>query len=179
MSLLFRTVRRLSAGGLLALSMCEPASAQLPPDGSQTRYAQAIERQEVRATPKECSRATPLPADITITPPGAEVPADVARFSGAWGGVWTDRTGADGPCTTLVVEEVLGNGYARIIYSIGVFDPFVRMPSYRRASGRIVEGILSFGLPAPSRAEYTFRVAGTELAGTYKDGIVEIGRAHV
>src|SRR5262249_34851269 len=111
--------------------------------------------------------------DITITPPGAEVPAEVARFSGAWGGVWTDRTGAGGPCTTLVVEEVLGNGYARVIYSIGVFDPYVRMPSYWRASGRIVDGILSFGLPAPSRAEYTFRLAGTDLAGTYKDGTVE------
>jgi len=93
--------------------MCEPASAQLQPDGSQTRYAQAIERQEARASAKECSRTTPLPADTTITPPGADVPADVARFSGAWGDVWTDRTGAGGSCTTLVVEEVLANAYAR------------------------------------------------------------------
>ena len=83
MSLLFHNVRRLSAGSLLVFSMCEPASAQLPPDGSQTDYAQAIEGQEVRTSANECSRATPLPADTTITPPGADVPADVARFSGA------------------------------------------------------------------------------------------------
>ena len=174
MSLSFRDVRRLSAGGLLVLSMCEPASAQLPPDGSQTRYAQAIERPEARASAKECSRATPLPADTTITPAGADVPADLARFSGAWGGVWTNRSGAGGPCTTLVVEEVLANGYARVVYSIGVFDPHVRLPQYWRASGRIVNGVLSFGLPAPgSQAEFTFREAGADLAGTYKEGTVE------
>jgi len=172
MSLSFRNVRRLSAGGLIVLSMYEPASAQLPPDGSQTRHAQAIERQEVRASASECSRTTPLPADTTITPPGADVPADVARFSGACG-VWTGRTGTGGPCTTLVVEEVLANGYARVVYSIGVFDPHVRLPRYWRASGRIVNGVLSFGLLAPWRAEYTFRPAGTDLAGTYKEGTVE------
>src|SRR5262245_51151868 len=174
MGLSFGDMCRLSAGGLLVLSMCEPASAQLQPDGSQTRYAQAIERPEIRASANECSRATPLPADTTITPPGANVPADVARFSGAWSGVWTGGTGTAGPCTTLVVEEVLSNGYARVIYSIGVFDPHVRLPQYWRASGRIVNGVLSFGIPVlPSQAEYTFRPAGTDLAGTYKEGTVE------
>src|SRR6185503_6936745 len=147
---------------LLVLGMCEQASAQLQPDSSQTR-----------ASAKECSRATPLPADTTITPAGADVPADLARFSGAWGGVWTNLSGVGGPCTTLVVEEVLANGYARVIYSIGVFDPHVRLPQYWRASGRIVNGVLSFGLPAPSQAQFTFRAAGTDLSGTYKEGTVE------
>ena len=107
-------------------------------------------------------------------PPGPDVPADVARFSGAWGGVWTTRTRAGGPCTTLVVEEVLANGYARVIYSVGVFDPHVRQPRYWRASGRVVNGVLSFGISAPpSRADFTFRPAGADLAGTYKEGTVE------
>src|SRR5215467_13016052 len=170
---LFRNVRRLSAGSLLVLSMYEPASAQLQSDGSQTLYAQAIERQEARAGARECLRTTPLPADTTITPAGADVPTDVARFSGAWGGVWTGSTGAGGPCTTLVVEEVFANGYARVVYSIGVFDPRMRLPRYWRASGRIVNGVLNFGLPAPSQAEYTFRSAGPDLAGTYKEGTLE------
>src|SRR5262245_53731761 len=97
MSPSFWNVRRLSAGGLLVLGMCEPAWAQLPPNGSQTRYVQSIERQEVRTGTNECSRATPLPPDITIRSPGADMPADVARFSGAWGGIWTNRSGEGGP----------------------------------------------------------------------------------
>jgi hypothetical protein len=40
------------------------------------------------ADAKDCTRATPLPADTTITSPAADVPADLAKFSGAWGGVW-------------------------------------------------------------------------------------------
>jgi hypothetical protein len=173
MSPLLRNVCKLWAGGLLLVSICEPASAQLPPNGTPGRNAEAIERQEPRTSAMECSRATPLPTDTTITPPGADVPADVARFSGAWGGIWTGRNGAGGPCTTLVIEEVFANGYARVVYSIGVFDPSVRLPRYWRASGRIVNGVLNFGLPAPSQAEYTFRSAGTDLAGTYKEGTVE------
>jgi hypothetical protein len=174
MSLSFRDVRRFSAGGVLALSMCEPAWGQLPLDRSQSRYAQATERQEARYSANECSRLTPLPADTTIIPAEADVPADVARFSGAWGGVWTSRSGDGGPCTTLVVEEVLANGFARVVYSIGVFEPHVTLPRYWRASGRILNGVLSFGIPAPgSQAEFTFRPAGTDLAGTFKEGTVE------
>ena len=33
------------------------------------------------------------PVDTTITEPAADVPAEFAPFSGAWGGVWTDRAG--------------------------------------------------------------------------------------
>jgi len=172
MSLLLRNMRKLWVG-LLLLSMCEPASAQLPPNGTPDRNGAAVERQEPRASAIDCSRTTPLPADSTITPPGADVPADVARFSGAWGGIWTGRGGAGGPCTTLVVEEVFANGYARVVYSNGVFDPSVRLPGYWRASGRIANGVLNFGLPAPSQAEFTFRPAGTDLAGTYREGTVE------
>src|SRR5262249_57574775 len=121
--------------------------------GEKRRTARSTERKGLRAGARGRSRPPPLPADVTITSPGADVPADVARFSGAWGGVWTNRSGAGGPCTTLVVEEVLANGYARVVYSIGVFDPRMRLPRYWRASGRIVNGVLSFGLPAASRAE--------------------------
>lgn len=161
MSLCSRIECRILAGAVLLLNMWISALAQQPIGGSQTR-----------SSTKECLSATPLPADITITPPGQDVPKDIATFSGAWGGVW-GRTTAGGPCATLVIEEVLADGYARVVYSIGVFEPHLRMPRYWRASGRIRDGVLSFGLPAPSRAEYTFRPAGTDLVGTYKEGNLE------
>jgi hypothetical protein len=59
---------------------------------------------------RDCARATALPANVTITPPAADVSADLARFSGAWGGVWATSDGGDGPCGVLVVEEVFANG---------------------------------------------------------------------
>jgi hypothetical protein len=124
------------------------------------------------ADAKDCTRATPLPTDTTITSPAADVPADLAKFSAAWGGVWTTGPGDDGPCTTLVVEDVFPNGFVRVVYSVGTQQPLVPQPRYWRAAGRIVDGALRFVLPVPTRPEITYRFAGAELAGTFKDGPV-------
>src|SRR5262245_66356933 len=86
---------------------------------------------------KDCAGATPRPADVAITPTAADVPADLARFSGAWGGLWALRAGGDGPCGVLVVEELFANGYARVVYGVGVSAPDIRQPRFWRASGRI------------------------------------------
>jgi hypothetical protein len=118
---------------------------------------------------KDCARAIPLPADVTITPPAADVSADLARFSGAWGGVWAPSNGGDGPCGVLVVEEVFANGYARVIHSAGVSDPATPQARFWRASGRIVDGVLRFELPLSWRPALTYRVDGNGLAGTFKE----------
>ena len=122
---------------------------------------------------KDCAGATPLPADVTITPPAADVSADIARFSGAWGGVWAPRAGGDGPCGVLVVEDVFANGYARVVYSVGVSAPDILQPRFWRASGRIADGVLRFELPITSRPELSYRFAGNDLAATFKYGSVE------
>jgi Beta-lactamase len=118
---------------------------------------------------KDCAGATPLPADVTITPPAADVSADLARFSGAWAGAWAPRGGGEGPCGVLVVEDVFANGYARVVYSVGVSDPLLPQPRAWRASGRVVDGVLRFELPLSWRPELTYRFAGNDLAGTFKD----------
>jgi hypothetical protein len=118
---------------------------------------------------KDCAGATPLPADVTITPPAADVSADLARFSGAWGGVWAPSDGGDGPCSVLVVEEVFANGYARLIHSAGVSDPATPQSRFWRASGRIVDGVLRFELPLSGRPALTYRFADNGLAGTFKE----------
>ena len=71
------------------------------------------------ATAKECHKETPLPADVRPIAPGPKVPETVARFAGAWIGAWVDQEGREVLCHTLVVEEVLANGYARVIASFG------------------------------------------------------------
>jgi hypothetical protein len=126
------------------------------------------------ADAKDCTGATPLPADTTITAPAADVPPDLARFSGGWGGVWIDRAGTSTSCTTLVVEEVLPNGYVRVVYSIGAFHPHTPVPQYWRASGRIVAGVLRFEVPVQGRHEFTYRFAGNDLAGEYKEVAVVV-----
>ena len=79
------------------------------------------------ADAKDCTRATPLPIDMTITTPAADVSADFAKFSAAWGGVWTPRPGDDGPCSTLVVEDVFPNGFVRVMDRLPL-DAHARAP---------------------------------------------------
>jgi hypothetical protein len=72
----------------------------------------ALGTQAAAAT--ECPRETPVPTDVRLITPGPEVPEPVARFAGVWTGEWEHSGGL---CHTLVVEEVLANGSARVLYS--------------------------------------------------------------
>jgi hypothetical protein len=127
------------------------------------------------ADAKNCPRETPLPADTRITAPAADVPADAARFSGAWTGAFKDRTNTDGACHTLVVEEVFANGYARVIFSAGTHEPWgIRLPTHARATGRVVDGVLRFqlrGVPPPG---LDYRFTGGALAVSTHVGALEV-----
>ena len=89
------------------------------------------------AAAKECHREMPLPADVRLSVPGQEVPEAVARFAGTWLGAWLDE-GSEALCHTLIVEEVLANGYTRVIYSIGTYTGWnIRLPQFWRVTGRL------------------------------------------
>jgi hypothetical protein len=79
---------------------------------------------------------------------------------------------------TLVVEEVLAHGDARVIYSVGTSaDLNSCLPGYWRASGSIANGELRFHLPVPDRPELTYQFAGETLSGTFKsEGRVKLTR---
>jgi len=125
----------------------------------------ALGRQAVTA--KECQRETPLPADVRLTVPGPQVPEAVARFVGAWTGTWVDQGGRETQCHTLVVEEVLANGYARVIVSYGTYaDRDVRLSGLLYVTGRIVDGELRFQLPLPPRPKRAYRFADDTLQAT-------------
>jgi hypothetical protein len=129
------------------------------------------------AAAKECQRETPLPADARLIAPGPEVPEALARFAGAWTGAWLDRD-HEALCHTLVVEEVLASGYARVIYSIGTYAGWnVRLPNFWRATGWIIRGVLRFQLPIPGDPGLAYRFAGERLSGTFKgEGQVSLTR---
>ena len=119
------------------------------------------------AAAKECQRETPLPMDVRLLAPGPEVTEAVARFAGVWTGEW-EHSGEF--CHTLVVEEVLANGDARVIYSYGTSVTVnIHLPGFFRATGRIVDGELRFHVPIRDRPMLAYRVAGETLQGTGPD----------
>ena len=147
----------------------------------------ALWRQAIVAEAKDCRGETPLPTGVHLITPGAEVPEAVARFAGAWIGVWRPqglvavsllfRNFVRGqsfvpPCQTLVVEEVRPNGYARLIFSYAVAPTLdVPLPDFLRASGRVANGELRFQLPLPfSLPSFTYRMVGGAL-----DGVINLG----
>jgi hypothetical protein len=125
------------------------------------------------AEARECARETPLPAELHLLAPGSEVPEGVARFAGIWSGEVVAERG--GLCTTLVVEEVLAGGYARVLVSVGTSAALDdRLPWFLRTTGRVVDGALRVDLPSPTRGvpplTLIYRVAGETLQVTQEGG---------
>jgi dienelactone hydrolase len=106
----------------------------------------------------------PLPADLTVDVPAADVPTSVARFAGAWAhGAW------DGVLPhVLVVETVDRTGRAQVVYALGDSAEAGISRGYRRVTGRIVADLLTVDLGERASAEY--RLAGDALRGTYTSG---------
>jgi hypothetical protein len=122
-----------------------------------------------RADARDCRAEVLLPADVRLVAPATDLPAAIARFGGTWLGTWTFGSDRDTLCAALVVEEVLGNGYARVVYGHGTWAPHeVRQPGFYRATGKIVDGVLSFTLPVPGRPAFVYRFTDGALSGTYR-----------
>lgn len=128
------------------------------------------------ASARDCRDETPLPPDVRLIAPGADVPADVARFAGAWVGPWTGLLTGDRSCGSLVVEEVLPSGHARVIYSRGAWEPLkIKFPRYWRATGRIVDGSLEFALPTFDRPPMVYKF--TNAMSFDLEGLILAGEA--
>lgn len=119
----------------------------------------------------DCRHTLPLPDDVRLVPPTSDVPAEIARFAGAWSGGWTDPKGIEAQCQMLVVEEVFANGYARSIYSVGASANLGSgVPGVWRVTGRIEDGVLRFTLPVPGGGRLAYRIDSNQLSATYNDG---------
>jgi dienelactone hydrolase len=119
----------------LSLGLCDAAHAQTP--------------------------TIPLPADLKVELPAADVPANVARFAGAWAhGAW------DGVLPhVLVVESVDRTGGAQVVYAVGDSAEAKVNRGHRRVTGRIVADLLTFDLS--ERSSVVYHLAGDSLRGTY------------
>ena len=103
----------------------------------------------------------PLPSDVKVDLPAADVPANVSRFAGAWaGGAW------DGVLPhVVVVETVDAMGRAQVVYALGDSAEANVTRGYRRVTGRIVGDLLTFDLSESTFVLY--HIAGDSLSGTY------------
>lgn len=103
----------------------------------------------------------PLPSPLELAPPAADVPADTARFLGAWIGVWGDAIRH-----VLVVESVAADGRARVVYAIAD-SAFARAyRSWLRLDARVEGETLVLAAPNAGIA-YRFD-APDRLAGSYE-----------
>lgn len=106
---------------------------------------------------------TQLWGDVRITPPAADVPDNLKRWSGLYGG---DRW--DGVlCNSLAVLRVEKDGSARVQYAFGTAPAWgINQPGAYQYQARINGDTLTFDVPAlGARAEY--KIAGDKLNGTW------------
>jgi dienelactone hydrolase len=103
----------------------------------------------------------PLPSNLKVDLPAADVPANIARFAGAWAhGAW------DGMLPhVLIVESVDGTGRAQVVYAVGDFAEANIQRGFRRVNGQIVGDLLTLDLSEGVSVAY--HIAGDSLRGTY------------
>ncbi len=86
---------------------------------------------------------TPLPDDVNIRTPAADVPEKYTGFSGRWGpGKWDGEL-----CHVLVVETIDPEGEAEVIYSWGTSKRWNIKAGWIRNTGRIVGSKLKMKQP--------------------------------
>jgi len=103
--------------------------------------------------------------DRPVQPPGAEVPKELAAFSGRWVGVWTNGRGYR-KNMALIVERLIPPDRAIAFYGCGHALPFANpvCPSAFEVSGRLESGVLKISYPAIG-AEGRYRINGGVLEG--------------
>jgi len=103
-----------------------------------------------------------LPDNLTLAPPAADVPPEIAAFAGVWGG---DRWDGVLP-HTLAVERVQPDGTANIIYALGM-DRTAQLPqSAKRLTGKIADGHLRLVLPNKDVLDYRLSADGRLLGSS-------------
>ena len=90
-------------------------------------------------SPKPLAKAAegvPLPEDIKIVPPSADLPKEIAAFSGKWTGKW------DGVQDSVLIVEEINNKEAKIILSQKEYAGAIEAvdAGYRRITAKVIIG---------------------------------------
>jgi predicted dienelactone hydrolase len=104
----------------------------------------------------------PLPDDLELTPPGKDVPSELATFAGVWGG---DRWDGVLP-HALAVEKIEADGSAKVVFAWGTDRAAQLTHEWVRLDARVTGGRLTMTLPNRNVAEYAVTGNG-RLLGRY------------
>jgi dienelactone hydrolase len=155
-------LRRLAVLPIAALSILVLSS---PADPQMARSPQPSPQPQTAPSPNTTAGpqipTLPLPANLALVAPGADVPPSVARFAGAWArGAW------DGVLPhALVVEAVDATGRAQVVYALGDLAEANVTRGYRRVTGQILGDLLTVPLGEGASADYHWEA--NTLRGVY------------
>ena len=112
------------------------------------------------ASAEQCE--TPLPDDIDIQVPAADVPPEQVKYSGHWGnGLWTNGKF----CNTLIVETIDSSGKAEVIYGWGEPSAGWFKEGSTRLKAKFSGDKLKMWFPRGAEAQY--QMDGDKLKGKY------------
>ena len=84
----------------------------------------------------EISRLIPLPKKIEIAPPSADLPKEIASFSGRWEGIWEE-----GPLNAILIVEKIDSKEARVIYGWGDCYRWRAKRNYASYKAKVIPGL--------------------------------------
>src|SRR5207245_9760380 len=120
---------------------------------------------QAEATAKQPGGAQPpLPDDVKVVAPAADVPRDIAAFSGTWAGLWAHTLDH-----VLVVEKIEGR-HVTFVYSWGVAPARdITTPEFVRVTGTVDDAVGLLGTVSD----------GAAVAYTLAQEQQMLARAHV
>jgi len=113
---------------------------------------------------------TPMPDDLALVVPSADVPAALSAFSGVWTGKWGLGEGRQ---HTLVVERIEGRN-ASLVYSLGQAGPRAAAPNptFSRVVGAFADdGSLRATLANGATVVYRFADDRRSLVGDWTQNV--------
>lgn len=143
------------------LTACETGPSGSQSERPTTSAASPATQQTAQARGRGC--LTQLWGGAAITPPAADLPDDLKRWSGLYGG---DRW--DGVlCNSLAVLRVNKDGSAQVQYAFGTAPAWgIQQPGFYQYPAKINGDTLTFSVPALG-ANAAYKLSGDTLSGTW------------
>lgn len=116
-----------------------------------------------------------LPPGTDVVKPGADVPADLAAWSGKWGGIWSGVLQSN-----LVIERVSADGEVQGVYAYGYAPQWnISRPGSFRFRSKIKDGELKFGRGRSFEFEMTKdgKLSGQSWSGGVNDANIVMSKA--